>query len=157
MTRLLPTLALTLLAVAGCSDPKTDEAWTTCEHFTQSVHSGDFTEARSMTAGKTAWGWFPKIEREVAASEMKNWKFGSVDLDRKTRSRTGDTVEFTSNVTVTYVDRRNGLDVVFLYVLGGGEWFRPDETRRYREEITLTLIDGTWKVTHFEFRKIDTR
>ncbi|MCE9583745.1 MAG: hypothetical protein K8T20_14785 [Planctomycetes bacterium] len=133
-----------LVALAGCTNPVDESAWTTYKGFATCVHTGQFEQARGMLEHNAPAGWQPRIGGPAAPS--RNFSFKSIQLDRKSASANGDTLTLTTGVTMTYADKRNPLEVVFMWVWGG-EWFYPDEKLRYIHHATMTRVDGAWKIS----------
>ena len=141
-------LPLALLTLAGCSDPVDESAWNTYKVFAGNVHTANFQVARDMLEHKAPPGWSPRIGGPE--KPIKHFNFKSVELERKSFSANGDSVSLKTDVTVTYADRRNGLEVVVMSIFGGGEWFYPDEKLRYTHQATMRRVDGVWKVSEVQ-------
>ncbi|MBI2922960.1 MAG: hypothetical protein HYY18_18045 [Planctomycetes bacterium] len=137
MKRLL-LLSLATLPLCSCAakvDPSVEEAWRAYTDFADALFRKKFTEARAMTAGSTAWGWAPKAEKEVSEDRGT---LGSVQFDRKREFISGSSIQFRAFVTANYTGGPNG-----------------PVKKRYKHEITVTLIDKAWKVTQLDVTTLE--
>jgi hypothetical protein len=152
-TAALFLLPVTLIALAGCSDPVDEPAWTTYKHFATCVHTAQFEEARGMLQYHAPAGWQPRIGGPPAPS--KHFKFKAAEFDRQSASASGDSLTLVTDVTLVYSDKRDTPEVLYYFLFGGGDWFAPDEKLHYTHHATMTKVDGVWKVTDVQITPKD--
>ncbi|MEK7468974.1 MAG: hypothetical protein AAB074_16490 [Planctomycetota bacterium] len=138
-------LPFALMTLTGCSDPVDESAVNTYKVFAGNIHSGNFQAARDMLEHKAPQGWSPRVGGPPAPT--KKFRIKSVDIERNSWSARGDSITLSAEVTITYEDRRKALEVVFIWMFGGGEWFAPDEKLRWTHHATMRRVDGVWKIS----------